>query len=53
MMVIRSRFAVFFGCSLAGACFTLLLPEVKGRDPDVVDREEMRAAAASTARQRD
>ncbi|KLO05379.1 MFS general substrate transporter [Schizopora paradoxa] len=38
---------IFFGCSLAGACFTLLLPEVKGRDPDVVDREEMRAAAAA------
>ncbi|EIN12160.1 MFS general substrate transporter [Punctularia strigosozonata HHB-11173 SS5] len=33
---------IFFGCCLAGACFTLLLPEVMGRDPDVVYEEEMR-----------
>ncbi|KZS86481.1 MFS general substrate transporter [Sistotremastrum niveocremeum HHB9708] len=33
---------IFFGCCLAGACFTMLLPEVKGRDPDLVDLEEIR-----------
>ncbi|KZV84844.1 MFS general substrate transporter [Exidia glandulosa HHB12029] len=32
---------IFFGCCLAGAAFTLLLPEVKGRDPDEVDRMEL------------
>jgi len=32
--------AVFFGVSILGAFFTLLLPEVKGRDPDEVDRLE-------------
>jgi len=32
---------IFFGCCLAGACFTFLLPEVKGRDPDLVDLEEI------------
>ena len=35
---------VFFGCCLAGACLTTLLPEVKGRDPDLIDAEEIRAA---------
>ncbi|KAG5335323.1 hypothetical protein C0989_001436 [Termitomyces sp. Mn162] len=35
---------VFFGCCIAGAGFTLLLPEVKGRDPDLVLAEEMREA---------
>ncbi|KAG6899277.1 hypothetical protein C0993_011708 [Termitomyces sp. T159_Od127] len=35
---------IFFGCCVAGAAFTLLLPEVKGRDPDLVDAEEMRIA---------
>jgi len=38
---------IFFGCCIAGAVFTLLLPEVKGRDPDEVDREEIRAGNAS------
>lgn len=27
---------------MGGAVFTLLLPEVKGRDADVIDAEEMR-----------
>ncbi|KAL6300221.1 MFS general substrate transporter [Sparassis latifolia] len=31
---------IFFGCCIAGAVFTLLLPEVKNRDPDVVYAEE-------------
>ncbi|THH07462.1 hypothetical protein EW145_g3370 [Phellinidium pouzarii] len=35
---------IFFGCCIAGAFCTLLLPEVKGRDPDVVDAEEIREA---------
>jgi len=34
---------IFFGCCIAGAAFTLLLPEVKGRDPDLVLAEEIRA----------
>jgi len=38
---------IFFGCCIAGALFTLLLPEVKGRDPDEIDREEIRAAEAA------
>nr|CAI94747.1 phosphate transporter [Hebeloma cylindrosporum] len=33
---------IFFGCCIAGAFFTLLLPEVKGRDPDLVLAEEIR-----------
>ncbi|KAH8083788.1 phosphate transporter [Cristinia sonorae] len=33
---------IFFGCCIAGAVFTLLLPEVKDRDPDLVYAEEMR-----------
>ncbi|KAF8553195.1 MFS general substrate transporter [Imleria badia] len=32
---------IFFACSLLGACFTLLLPEVAGRDPDAVLAEEL------------
>jgi PHS family inorganic phosphate transporter-like MFS transporter len=36
---------IFFGCCLAGAGFSLLLPEVKGRDADVVYAEEIRAAS--------
>jgi PHS family inorganic phosphate transporter-like MFS transporter len=35
---------IFFGCCIAGAGFTLLLPEVKDRDPDVILAEEMREA---------
>ncbi|KAF9521831.1 MFS general substrate transporter [Crepidotus variabilis] len=33
---------IFFGCCIMGAVFTLLLPEVKGRDPDVILAEEIR-----------
>ncbi|KAI0330975.1 MFS general substrate transporter [Cubamyces sp. BRFM 1775] len=33
---------IFFGCCIAGAGFTLLLPEVRDRDPDVVYAEEQR-----------
>ncbi|KAI8992884.1 MFS general substrate transporter [Trametes punicea] len=33
---------IFFGCSIAGAAFTLLLPEVRDRDPDIVYAEEQR-----------
>ncbi|KAH9915086.1 major facilitator superfamily domain-containing protein [Fomitopsis serialis] len=33
---------IFFACCIAGAGFTLLLPEVKGRDPDLVYAEEVR-----------
>ncbi|KAG5638996.1 hypothetical protein H0H81_007904 [Sphagnurus paluster] len=35
---------IFFGCNIAGAGFTLLLPEVKGRDPDLILAEEIREA---------
>ncbi|KAF8957885.1 phosphate transporter [Flammula alnicola] len=34
---------IFVGCCIFGAFFTLLLPEVKGRDPDTVLTEELRA----------
>ena len=41
--LLYSSFAlVFFGCCIAGAAVTLLLPEVKGRDPDLVLAEEIR-----------
>ena len=33
---------VFFACCVAGAVFTLLLPEVRNRDPDLVYQEELR-----------
>ncbi|EJF65579.1 MFS general substrate transporter [Dichomitus squalens] len=33
---------IFFGCCIAGAGFTLLLPEVRDRDPDIVYAEELR-----------
>ena len=33
---------IFFGCCIAGAGFSLLLPEVRGRDPDLVYAEELR-----------
>ncbi|KAH7924977.1 MFS general substrate transporter [Leucogyrophana mollusca] len=33
---------IFFGCCIAGAGFTLLLPEVAGRDPDAVLAEELK-----------
>jgi len=35
---------IFFGCCIAGAFLTLLLPEVKGRDPDLILAEEIRLA---------
>ncbi|KDQ56968.1 hypothetical protein JAAARDRAFT_131420 [Jaapia argillacea MUCL 33604] len=34
---------IFFGCCIAGAGFTLLLPEVRGRDPDIIYAEELKA----------
>ncbi|KAG8858430.1 hypothetical protein FRB96_005315 [Tulasnella sp. 330] len=37
---------IFFACCVAGFFFTLLLPEVKGRDPDVVYEEELAEARA-------
>ncbi|KAK7676468.1 hypothetical protein QCA50_014513 [Cerrena zonata] len=40
---------IFVGCCLAGAVFTLLLPEVKGRDPDAIYAEELRARARARA----
>lgn len=50
VILISSCFGtVFFGCCIAGALCTLLLPEVKGRDPDEVDREEMRVKAEQEA----
>ncbi|KAJ8515247.1 hypothetical protein ONZ45_g7288 [Pleurotus djamor] len=33
---------IFFGCCIAGAGFSFLLPEVKGRDPDLIFIEEMK-----------
>ncbi|KAJ3799276.1 phosphate transporter [Lentinula aff. detonsa] len=39
---------IFFGCCIAGAFFTLLLPEVKGRDPDLVLAQEIREAKANS-----
>ncbi|KAG5642701.1 hypothetical protein DXG03_002303 [Asterophora parasitica] len=42
---------IFFGCNIAGAAFTLLLPEVKGRDPDLILAEEIRVAREEKARQ--
>lgn len=33
---------IFFACCLLGAAFTLLLPEVAGRDPDAILAEELR-----------
>jgi len=42
-------YAVFFGVSILGAFFTLLLPEVKGRDPDEVDRLEREEGRARQA----
>lgn len=34
---------IFFGCCITGAFFTLLLPEVKGRDPDALLAAEIEA----------
>jgi len=36
---------IFFGCCVAGAAFSLLLPEVRGRDPDVILEQEMKEKA--------
>jgi PHS family inorganic phosphate transporter-like MFS transporter len=37
---------IFFACCLAGAVCSLLLPEVRGRDPDVILAEEIREGLA-------
>ncbi|KAL0576628.1 hypothetical protein V5O48_005358 [Marasmius crinis-equi] len=38
---------IFFGVCILGAVFTLLLPEVKGRDPDLILAEEIKQARQS------
>jgi len=38
---------IFMGCCVLGAGFTLLLPEVKGRDPDLILAEEMKEGRAA------
>ncbi|KXN83068.1 putative metabolite transporter C2H8.02 [Leucoagaricus sp. SymC.cos] len=35
---------IFFGCNIAGVFFTLLLPEVRGRDPDEILAQEIEEA---------
>ena len=42
MMLTGAPLTVFFGCCIAGAGFSLLLPEVRDRDPDVVYEQELR-----------
>ncbi|KAF9256591.1 phosphate transporter [Marasmius fiardii PR-910] len=42
---------IFFGCCILGAAFTLLLPEVKGRDPDLVYAQELREAKEASGTQ--
>ncbi|KAF8137133.1 major facilitator superfamily domain-containing protein [Boletus edulis] len=37
---------IFFACSILGAGFTLLLPEVAGRDPDAILAEELAEKSA-------
>jgi len=37
---------IFFACCLAGAVCTLLLPEVRGRDPDIILAQEIRDGLA-------
>lgn len=37
---------VFVGCCIAGAVFSLLLPEVRARDPDLVLAEELKEGHA-------
>lgn len=39
---------IFFGCCIAGAVLTLLLPEVKGRDPDVIFAAEIEEKRIAT-----
>ncbi|KAF6749353.1 phosphate transporter [Ephemerocybe angulata] len=41
---------IFFGCCLLGACTTLLLPEVKGRDPDVILAQQIAEERAERIR---
>ncbi|KAF8156352.1 phosphate transporter [Pholiota molesta] len=41
---------IFFGCCMFGALFTLLLPEVKGYDPDEVLAQEIREKRAERER---
>jgi len=36
--------SVFFGVCLLGAAATFLLPEVRGRDPDLLDMQELKEA---------
>lgn len=43
-VVLTRGWPVFFGCCMAGAVTSLLLPEVKGRDPDEIDRMELAEA---------
>ncbi|PPQ64102.1 hypothetical protein CVT24_008919 [Panaeolus cyanescens] len=43
---------IFFGINILGALFTLLLPEVKGRDPDVLYAEEIRLKRAKKEAER-
>jgi MFS transporter, PHS family, inorganic phosphate transporter len=37
----KRLYLVFFGCCIAGAALSLLLPEAKGRDPDRILMDEM------------
>ncbi|KAJ7191304.1 MFS general substrate transporter [Mycena pura] len=39
--------AVFFGCCMLGVFFSLLIPEVRGRDPDAILAQEIAEAANS------
>ncbi|KAH9474334.1 putative metabolite transporter C2H8.02 [Psilocybe cubensis] len=41
---------IFMGCCIAGAGFTFLLPEVKGRDADLIYAEELRAKKEAKAK---
>ncbi|PCH40593.1 MFS inorganic phosphate transporter [Wolfiporia cocos MD-104 SS10] len=43
---------IFFGCCIAGAVVTTLLPEVRDRDPDLIYAEEQRQAAVDEKRAR-
>lgn len=45
VMLTSAPQTVFFGCCIAGAGFSLLLPEVRDRDPDVVYEQELRERA--------
>ncbi|KAK0210703.1 phosphate transporter [Desarmillaria ectypa] len=41
---------IFVGCCIAGAAFSLLLPEVRGRDPDALLAQEIREARQNSRR---